>query len=94
MPWIQRIEQKMTEYLPRGQYAKMNVDALLRPDTKSRYEAHKIALDAGFLTLDEVRELENREPLAETMSDEPVPSEVVSEHTQEESDDIEEDSNT
>jgi HK97 family phage portal protein len=90
MPWIQRIEQKMTEYLPRGQFAKMNVDALLRPDTKSRYEAHKIALDAGFLTLDEVRELENREPLDETTSEEPVPAEVVSTH--EEESDTEEDS--
>jgi phage portal protein BeeE len=68
----------MTEYLPRGQYAKMNVDALLRPDTKSRYEAHKIALDSGFLTLDEVRELENREPIAETVTTDPVPAEVVS----------------
>ena len=83
LPWIQRIESKMTEYLPRGQVAKMNVDALLRPDTKSRYEAHEIALRAGFLTLDEVRELENREPLAETMSEEPIPAEVVSDHNEE-----------
>jgi HK97 family phage portal protein len=87
MPYIQRIEQRMTEYLPRGQYAKMNVDALLRPDTKSRYEAHKIALDSGFLTLDEVRELENREPLAETVSEEPIPAEVVSVHEEESADD-------
>jgi len=87
MPYIQRIEQRMTEYLPRGQYAKMNVDALLRPDTKSRYEAHKIALDSGFLTLDEVRELENREPLDETVSEEPIPAEVVSEHEEESDDD-------
>lgn len=56
----------------------MNVDALLRPDTKTRYEAHKIALDAGFLTVDEVRELENREPLAEESVDpDPVPAEIV-----------------
>ena len=87
MPYIQRIEQRMTEYLPRGQYAKMNVDALLRPDTKSRYEAHKIALDSGFLTLDEVRELENREPIAETVSEEPIPAEVVSVHEEESADD-------
>ena len=87
MPYIQRIEQRFTELLPRGQYAKMNVDALLRPDTKSRYEAHKIALDSGFLTLDEVRELENREPLAETMSKEPIPAEVVSTHEEESAND-------
>jgi len=62
MPWISRIEQKLTDYIPRGQSAKFNVDALLRPDTKSRYEAHAIALRYGFLTIDEVRELEHREP--------------------------------
>jgi HK97 family phage portal protein len=62
MPWISRIEQKLTDYIPRGQTAKFNVDALLRPDTKSRYEAHAIALRYGFLTVDEVRELEHREP--------------------------------
>jgi HK97 family phage portal protein len=79
LPWIQRCEQSITELLPRGQFAKMNVDALLRPDTKTRYEAHKIALDGGFLTVDEVRELENREPLAEepTPDPDPVPAEVV-----------------
>jgi len=92
MPWIQRIEQRLTEYLPRGQFARMNVDALLRPDTKSRYEAHKVALDAGFLTIDEVRELENREPFGETESPLPVPAEIVStpeqeKDTEEESDD-------
>jgi HK97 family phage portal protein len=64
MPWIGRIEQKLTDYIPRGQVAKFNVDALLRPDTKTRYEAHAIALRYGFLTPDEVRELENRQPSA------------------------------
>jgi phage portal protein BeeE len=78
MPYIQRIEQAFTEYLPRGQFAKMNVDALLRPDTKTRYETHKIALDSGFLTVDEVREFENREPIAETDAVENYPAEVAS----------------
>ncbi len=78
MKWIQRIEASFTELLPRGQFAKMNVDALLRPDTKTRYETHKIALDGGFLTVDEVREFENREPIAETTTVENVPAEVAS----------------
>ena len=78
MPYIQRIEQSFTEQLPRGQYAKMNVDALLRPDTKTRYETHKIALDSGFLTVDEVREFENRMPIGDTDSVENTPAEVAS----------------
>jgi hypothetical protein len=32
---------------------------MLRADTLTRYQAHKIALDAGFLTVDEVRHIEN-----------------------------------
>ena len=83
LPFVQRVESSFTELLPRGQFAKMNIDALLRPDTKTRYETHKIGLDAGFLTVDEVRELENREPLADTMSTDPVPAEVVSDHLEE-----------
>jgi len=83
LPWISRIEQKLTDYIPRGQVAKFNVDALLRPDTKTRYEAHAIALDKGFLTINEVRELENREPLEENPKYEPIPAEIVNDPTDE-----------
>jgi len=87
LPWISRIEQKLTDYIPRGQVAKFNVDALLRPDTKTRYEAHAIALDKGFLTINEVRELENREPLEENPKYEPVPAEIVNDPTEEDMED-------
>lgn len=38
------------------------MDALLRGDTKSRYEAYKIASEGGMLTLNEIRDMENRNP--------------------------------
>ena len=38
---------------------------MVRVDLKSRYKAHQIALRAGFLTVNEVRALEDREPLSE-----------------------------
>jgi len=60
--WMSRIEMALTDMLPRGQKAEFNLDAVLRADTKERYEAHKIGLDAGFLTVSEVRELENLDP--------------------------------
>ena len=83
LPYVQRIESSFTELLPRGQYAKMNLDALLRPDTTTRYETHKIALDSGFLTVDEVREFENRQPIGDTDSVENTPAEVASTPEQE-----------
>lgn len=62
---LARFEQELTRHLPRGTWAKANVDALLRADTMSRYEAHAVALAAGFMTVNEVRALEDLPPLAE-----------------------------
>jgi HK97 family phage portal protein len=58
-----RFEQTLTLAFPRGTQARANLDAVLRADTLTRYQAHAIALDKEFLTVDEVRELEHRAPL-------------------------------
>lgn len=66
MRYITEIEAAFTNLLPRGTTARINVDALLRSDTKTRYEAHQIGVAAGFLTVNEVRAMEHRQPLKET----------------------------
>lgn len=58
-PITTRIEQSMSDLLPRGQYARFSFDAMLRADTLTRYQAHQIALNSGFLTVDEVRHIEH-----------------------------------
>lgn len=50
-------------WCPNGQRLKFVPDAYLRSQTLDRYQAHKIALDAGFKTVDEVRALEDLPPL-------------------------------
>lgn len=60
------IEQAMSALLPRGTDARMNIDALLRADTLTRYQAHQIALAAGFKTIDEIRHDEKLAPLGVT----------------------------
>jgi HK97 family phage portal protein len=62
-PWMVRLEDAIGGLLPRGQTVKFNVNALLRGTTKERYDAHAVALAAGFLTIDEVRELEDLPPM-------------------------------
>lgn len=64
-PYMSAVEQRlsMRDILPRGYEAKVNMDGFLRGDTKTRFEAHEIALKNGFETLPEVRELEDRPPL-------------------------------
>ncbi len=71
-PWIVRLEKAISDLLPRGQTVKFNVNALLRGTTKERYDAHKVALDAGFMTVDEVRQLEDLPPLAPGASQGPL----------------------
>lgn len=66
-PWVDRIEDGhgrllTTHGLP-DVFVKLNMDALLRAGTAERYEAHKVGIEAGFLTVDEVRRLEDLPPL-------------------------------
>ena len=59
MGYLRPIEEALTEISPNGQTVRFNVESLLRTDTKTRYQSHQIGLDAGFLTVNEVRALEN-----------------------------------
>lgn len=68
---VTQFEQTLSLAFPRGTLVHANLDAMLRPDTKTRYEAHQIALNAGFLTKDEVREMEHRPPLPPEPEPEP-----------------------
>lgn len=61
--YLRKIEEALTDLTPHGQTVRFNIDALLRSDTRSRYQAHAIALEAGFLTVNEVRDLEQRPPI-------------------------------
>lgn len=66
MAYLREIEEALSAVLPHGNSVRFNVDALQRSDTKTRYEAHKIGIDAGFLTVPEVRTIEGLDPLPET----------------------------
>lgn len=67
-PWLVRLEQavKFKLFTPserRRFFAEFLVDGLLRGDIKSRYEAYSIGRQNGWLSADDVRELENMNPL-------------------------------
>ncbi|WP_408997965.1 phage portal protein [Syntrophus buswellii] len=67
-PWLTRIEQAMMKsLLTESEKEKFFIEHLtngfLRADTKTRYESYKIAVESGFLTIDEVRQLENMNSL-------------------------------
>lgn len=67
-PWLVRWEQALALRAfnsdERARYfAEHLVDGLLRGDTKSRYESYAVARQWGWMSADDVNELENRNPL-------------------------------
>lgn len=66
MPWLRRWEAAINTQLlePGGEYfAEFVVDGLLRGDAKSRYEAYASALQNEWMNKNEVRALENLNPV-------------------------------
>ena len=56
MPWIRRIESALSDVIPGGQY-RFDVDSRLRGNTRESYETLRVALEAGFMTVAEVRDI-------------------------------------
>lgn len=63
-PAIARRERALSRLTVRGQYVKLNIAGLLRGDLMTRYKSYELGLKNGFLTLDEVRALEDRAPMS------------------------------
>jgi HK97 family phage portal protein len=57
-----RVETAMTAILPRPQHVKLNRNAILRADPKSRYEQYSVALANRQTSVNEVRALEDQPP--------------------------------
>jgi len=68
-PWVTRIEQSLNKYIlseadrKAGYFCEFKLDALLRGDTTSRYNAYGSALANMWMTRNEVRQLENLDPV-------------------------------
>lgn len=69
-PWLVRIEQSINRALfsdtEKGRFfAQFNIDGLMRGDYKSRMEGYAIARQNGWMSANDIRELENLNPLPE-----------------------------
>lgn len=65
-PWLVKIEQELNRKLFRQRnrfYCRHSVEGLLRGDVKARYEAYALALSWGWLSQNDVRELEDLNPI-------------------------------
>ena len=67
-PWCVRLEQSMNRYLISEKererlFFEFNLAGLLRGDTVSRFGAYAVARNWGWMNVDEIRSLENLNPL-------------------------------
>ena len=62
-PWLVRFEEAYFEALPQPQIAEFDRDARIRHDIRTRYDVYRVARDIGIMNVNEVRALEDREPL-------------------------------
>ncbi len=69
-PWAVRLEQAIhcailsdSPQQKRQYFVELMLDGLMRGDLKSRYEAYNIARNAGFLSVNDIRSLENLNPI-------------------------------
>lgn len=66
-PWLVRWEQALQRDLIKNSelFARFNVDGLVRGDLKSRYEAYAIGRNWGWLSVNDIRDREDMNPVEE-----------------------------
>lgn len=74
MSYLREIEMALTDVLPRGQEVRFKVDGLLRTDTKTRYEAHEIALRSGLYSAHYAQEIEGLPRYTKPATPAPAPT--------------------
>jgi HK97 family phage portal protein len=62
-PWIARLQAEIDDLLPGTIVGRFDPAGLLKADFKTRSEAYAVALESGWLTLPEIRALEELPPL-------------------------------
>jgi HK97 family phage portal protein len=76
-PWLVRLETAFFGLLPQNRYARFNSDALLKTDLKTRTEIYSTQRNMGMRSVDEIRDLEDLEPLPGGAGNEFIPLEVM-----------------
>ena len=62
-PYIVKIEDAYSKLLPEGVFIKFTVDGLLRGDSQTRAAVYSTALQSGYMSINDVRRLEDFTPV-------------------------------
>lgn len=76
-PWLVRLETAFFRILPANRIARFNADALLKTDLQTRASIFKTWRDIGYKSVDEMREIEDLEPLPNGIGSDNIPLEAI-----------------
>lgn len=62
-PYISKIEEQYSRLLPGEAFIRFNMEGLLRGDLASRFAAYSQGIQAGFLSINDIRTLEDLPPI-------------------------------
>lgn len=63
VPIVAKLEAAYSRLLPSTAFVKFNLDSLLRGDTQTRYSAYSTGLQSGFMSINDIRRLEDMRPV-------------------------------
>lgn len=63
LPWVSKLQEHLTNLLPRGQCVRFDADALVRLDPVARWALYEKARLIGAMNVDEIRAKEHMAPL-------------------------------
>lgn len=90
-PWVTRLESAFGQWLPRNRYVRFNSDAMIRLDSRTRHEMYQIDREIGLRSIDEIRVLEDLEPLPGGLGNDYTPLRVAASQKAEDDDPDDED---
>jgi HK97 family phage portal protein len=62
--WEQELDTKLLKESDKDTiYTRFNLEGIMRADMKTRYESYKLGIQNGFMSINEARALENRNPV-------------------------------
>lgn len=76
-PWLARLEEAFSLLRPPSEEAVFDADAMLRTDTLTRYQTYRIARSIGLKSIDELRGLEDMDPLPNGLGQDWTPLQVA-----------------
>jgi len=76
-PWMVRLEHAFFQLIPASRYVRFDSDALLKTDLKTRTEIYYQQRKMGLRTIDELRDLEDLEPIPGDVGNESIPLDVI-----------------